>query len=301
MDRWAGAEGVIHQSQKTPWTATDHTRAGQRKPPSVRAGNLRYFLAFLLESDSRMAAMAHWQRLLLLAVFIAAPARGWAGPPYVSDDAEPTDYGHYEIYLFTQGVAARGDANGASGLDFNYGATPDLQLTAVFPIAYDDPRGESAATGLGNIELAAKYRFLHQADIGWDVAIFPRLFLPSPQAHVGETHFSLLIPIWLEKDWGQWSVFGGGGCVIDRGGDSRDYCLAGWALARQVMPDLQLGVEIVHQSAPTRGSRAMTAAGAGMKYDFGDNYHLLAYWGPGLQNAAETGRYSWYASVLFTF
>ena len=32
-----------------------------------------------------------------------------------------------------------------------------------------------------------------------------------------------------------------------------------------------------------------------------DTCHLLAYAGPGLQNAAETARYSWYASLLFTF
>jgi len=237
-------------------------------------------------------------RTIALLAALAASGAAWAGPPYISDDAEPTDYGHYEIYLFTQGTAMRGDVSGASGIDFNYGATSDLQLTAVLPIIYDDPRAGAAASGLGNIELAAKYRFLHQADTGWDVAFFPRLFLPGPSAHLGEKHFSLLLPVWLEKDWGKWSAFGGGGCVID---DSRNFCLAGWTLTRQVLPDLQIGAELVHQTADTKGGRAMTAIGAGLKYDIDDNYHLLAYAGPGLQNAAETDRYSWYASILFTF
>ena len=240
-------------------------------------------------------------RALALLAAAILPSPVMAGPPYVSDDAEPTDYGHYEIYLFTQGTDAKGDVSGASGVDFNYGEAPDLQLTAVLPVEYDDARGQAAVAGIGNVELAAKYRILHQADMGWDVAVFPRLFLPSASAKVGERHFSLLLPIWLEKDWGKWSTFGGAGCVIDHGGGARDYCLEGWALARQVLPGLQLGAEIVHQSATTKGGRAMTALGAGMKYDLSDNYHLLAYWGPGIENAAETDRYSWYASILFTF
>jgi hypothetical protein len=61
-------------------------------------------------------------------------------------------------------------------MDFNYGATS---------IDCDKPSGERASTGFGNVELAAKYRFLHQSDAGWDVAVFPRLFLPSASERVG--------------------------------------------------------------------------------------------------------------------
>jgi hypothetical protein len=248
-----------------------------------------------------MRARTIRKALACFAVLSVLPETAMAGPPYVSDDPEPTDYGHYEIYLFTNGMEAAGGVSGASGVDFNYGAMPDLQLTAVFPIAYENPRIGSATAGLGNIELAAKYRFLHQAESALDAAVFPRLFLPSPSNAVGQRHAAFLLPLWLEKDWGKWSSFGGGGCVINRGGGSQDFCLAGWALTRQVLPDLQLGAEIVHQSADTKGGRASTGIGAGLRYDINDAYHLLAYAGPGLQNAAETARYTWYASILFTF
>jgi hypothetical protein len=224
-----------------------------------------------------------------------------AGPPFVSDDPQPTDYGHYEIYAFSQGSEARDGVGSAFGVDFNYGALPDLQLTAVIPIEMDSPVTGPTVAGLGNIELAAKYKFLHQEDIGWDVAVFPRLFLPSGSAHVGEQHFSLLLPVWAGRSWGDWSSFGGGGCVINRSGGSQDYCLAGWALTRRVLPNLQIGAEIVHQGAAGKGTRPSTSAGAGLIYDLTGNVHLLAYAGPGLQNAAETARYSWYSSVLFTF
>jgi len=228
-------------------------------------------------------------------------AAAQAGPPFVTDDPEPTDDGHFEIYAFAQGSEARDGAGSSYGIDFNYGALPDLQLTAVLPVEVDAPAAGPVVAGLGNVELAAKYKFLHQEDFGWDVAVFPRLFLPSASAEVGEKHFSLLLPIWIGRDWGDWSTFGGGGCVINRSGGSQDYCLMGWALTRHILPNLQLGAEIVHQGADSKGGRASTGAGAGLIYDINENIHLLAYAGPGLQNAAETARTSWYASVLFTF
>lgn len=245
-----------------------------------------------------MKGLANVSITVFLAL-LAAPAL--AGPPYISDDPEPTDYHHYEIYLYSNGGSARDGASGETGIDFNYGALPDLQLTAVAPLAYSMSANAANEVGFGNIELAAKYRFLRQETIGWDVALFPRVFLPSLSSRVGEDHPALLLPLWLEKDWGAWSTFGGGGCQLDRGGTSRDFCMAGWALARQVLPDLQLGAEVVHQTPTTQGGRALTGIGAGLRYDLDDHYHLLAYFGPGLQNAAETSQYSWYASILFTF
>jgi hypothetical protein len=149
---------------------------------------------------------------------ISFPAK--AGPPYLSDDPEPTDYRHFEIYSFSNGVATQEGTNGEAGIDFNYGAAPNLQLSATLPVAYDFAVSGPALGGIGNIELAAKYRFLTQESFGLDVAIFPRVFLPSVSSNVGEQHPSFLLPFWLEKDWGQWSAFGGGGCEINRGGDS---------------------------------------------------------------------------------
>ena len=225
-----------------------------------------------------------------------------AGPPYVSDDPEPTDNGHYETYLFTQGADARTGASGASGIDFNYGASDDLQLTAVIPVEYEHPEHAHGVSGIGNTELAAKFRFVHNVDAGgWDAAVFPRLFLPSASRRVGDRHFSLLLPLWVEHDWDEWSTFGGGGCVLNPGRESRNFCLAGWAVTHQITPALQLGAEIAHQGADTRDGRAFTRLGAGLRYDVSENYHLLLSAGPGLEHASDTGNYSWYAALLLTY
>jgi hypothetical protein len=237
--------------------------------------------------------------ITVVLVLLARPAL--AGPPYVSDDPEPTDYKHFEIYSFSAGTATRGDLGGASGIDFNYGAAPNLQLTATLPIGFDNPAGGSASFGPSNIELAAKYRFLHQDSFGLDVAVFPRVFLPSPTKNIGNPTASLLLPVWVQKDWsGGWSAFGGGGCVIS-GRAAQNFCLTGGVVSYQLLPKLQLGVELSHQTADRSGTSARTSVGLGAKYDINDTYHLLGYVRRGIQNADETDEYSWYASVLFTF
>jgi hypothetical protein len=224
-----------------------------------------------------------------------------AGPPYISDDPEPTAYQHYEIYAYTDGTTERGATAGEAGIDFNYGAAPDLQLTAVAPIGYESPADMPATTGLGNVQFAAKYRFLHQDGFGFDVSVFPRVFLPSGSPYAGTRHASLFLPVWVGRDWEKWSMFGGGGCTLNRNGASRNFCQVGWVLARQVLPDLQFGAEIVHQTADEKAGNQTTGIGAGIIYDLSDTYHLMSYVGPGIQNAARNDECAWYAAVQFTF
>ncbi|HWS10822.1 MAG TPA: hypothetical protein VN362_23495, partial [Xanthobacteraceae bacterium] len=204
------------------WRIADSPQRGTRQSASLSLGRR----STVISSAARMCVCG----ALLLGI---TPAM--AGPPYLTDDPEPTDYKHFEIYTFTNGIATRGDTNGEAGVDFNYGGAPNLQLTATVPAAYDLPAGGPFVGGLGNVELAAKYRFLTQQNVGLDVAVFPRVFLPSGAANVGEQHASFLLPVWMQKDWGPWSAFGGGGCEVNRGGDARDFCLAGLVVTRQIV------------------------------------------------------------------
>jgi hypothetical protein len=240
-----------------------------------------------------------WTFTTIAALGLVCPAM--AGPPYVSDDPEPTDYKHFEIYTFNNGTAARGDLGGASGIDFNYGAAPDLQLTATIPAGFDRSAVTATSIGLSNIELAAKYRFLHQDSFGLDVSVFPRVFLPSPSKNIGDDTASLLLPVWVQKDWkGGWSAFGGGGCVVSER-SPRNFCLTGGVVTYQLLPRLQMGVELFHRTADASGTPASSSIGLGARYDISDAYHLLGYVRRGIQNADETDQFSWYASILFTF
>jgi hypothetical protein len=166
-----------------------------------------------------LAVVGVWLALL------AQPAM--AGPPLVSDDPEPTDAGHFEIYTFDYGINTRTGTAGEAGIDFNYGAAPDLQLTATLPEGYNSTAGGSTHVGLGNIELAAKYRFVHQDTFGLDVSVFPRIFLPSGSNVVGDNQVSLLLPIWIQKDFSEeGSAFGGSCCTFNEI-RTADFCQAG--------------------------------------------------------------------------
>ena len=72
-------------------------------------------------------------------------------------------------------------------------------------------------------------------------------------------------------------------------------------MTRQVSSNLQVGLELFHQTPDTQGGEVTTSLGAGVKYDLSDNFHLLGYLGRGIQNTEATDRFNWYTAVLFTF
>ncbi len=234
-----------------------------------------------------------------VALLAAWPAPTLAGPPFVTDDAEPTDLGHWEIYNFATGVGTSGEVSGEAGFDLNYGAAKDLQLTVVLPAQFQT----GVQTGPGQIELAAKFKFLHQTPGSWtpDVAVFPRLFAPTGASQFGPSRLGLLLPLWAEKDWGRWSLFGGGGYDINPGPGNRNNWLSGVTLARALSDRLTLGAEVYHQTAETRDGRDFTGLNVGAIYKIAKHWSLLASTGPGVQNAREQGQYDFYFALEATY
>jgi hypothetical protein len=81
--------------------------------------------------------------LLSLAV-VGLPSSASAGPPFITDDPEPVELGHWEVYGFSAGAFDRHDASGLGpSLEVNYGAAPNLQLHIITGLANDDPTGTS--------------------------------------------------------------------------------------------------------------------------------------------------------------
>ena len=63
------------------------------------------------------------------------PRLAVAGPPFVTDDPEPTDTGHFEDYLYTQGAPVSGEAfEPGVGIEIDYGAFANTQLTLTLPL-----------------------------------------------------------------------------------------------------------------------------------------------------------------------
>jgi len=225
----------------------------------------------------------------------AAPAS--AGPPFLTDDPVPTDRAHWEIYNFALGSQAAGALSGQAGLDLNYGAAKDLQLTAVIPMDYD--AGGRTNLGLGDIELAAKYRLLHQDENGLmpDVAIFPRVFVDSADKRFGSARTSLFLPVWVGKDWGSWSVFGGGGYQINPGPGQRDFWQFGAAVTHALNDRLTLGLEAFRFGRESDDGAPVTLVNLGLLYRFTPHWSLLAAGGPGVENASREGNYNFYVAL----
>ncbi len=166
-------------------------------------------------------------RELVAFALTAAAAPAFAGPPYLTDDPVPTDLGHWEIYAFTAGEGLHSTSDDESGLNLNYGPVENVQLTATLPFAFSKDLERNWRTGTGDVELGVKYRFINDQRSAISAAIFPRVILATSSIAEGEKT-RLLLPLWLEKDFGGGtSLFGGGGYEVNPGSANRNFWEAG--------------------------------------------------------------------------
>ena len=244
------------------------------------------------------------------------PAALLAGPPFLTDDPEPVDYGHWEINNFISSVFARGTSyTAAPASDINYGILPNVQAHVNVAFAASTTSGPGTSYGPADLELGVKYRFVEAKPEDWwpQIAVYPLLDLPAGDASrgLGTGSVHAFLPLWLQKDFGKWTAFGGGGYWINPGPGNHDYWYTGWGLLRQVTDSLQLGGELYHQtrsslSAPGSpgfpiGTEDTTGFNFGGTYDFDKTYHLLFSAGRGLENAASSNEFSYYIALRVTF
>jgi len=220
-----------------------------------------------------------------------------AGPPYQTDDPEPTDHRHWEIYNFITLDGRGGDYDGSTGLDLNYGAATGLQLTATLPLAFERTSPDRARIGAGDLELGAKYRFIDEEESGWQAAIFPRIIMPTAAHDLGGNRARLLLPLWVQKDVGKTSVFGGGGYEINPGSGNRDFWQAGVAITHDFSKSTALGAEVAWQSSDTCDGKSSTGVNLGLIQKLGGPFSLLAAAGPSF-SGGETSYHAYGALAL---
>ena len=233
--------------------------------------------------------------------FLAAATSVQAGPPFATDDPEPVEFQHWEVYL---GSAYEHTSDGANGtlphLEVNYGALPNLQLHLIAPVAFDAPSGANRQFGYGDTELGAKYRFLDEADGNPQIGVFPLVELPtgSRARGLGSGHTQVFLPVWLQKKFGTWTTYGGGGCWINPGAGNRNWWFTGWLIQKEVRPGLTVGAEVFHETAQGNGVDSDTKMNVGIVWDLDESRHILASVGPTIQG--PTG-YQAYLALQFTF
>lgn len=239
-----------------------------------------------------------------VAVLSIAPA--WAGPPFVTDDPEPVDFRHSEFFVFSMGtLAAANQTTGmAPGFEYNYGVIPSGRIGVVAPIAFGQSSAGSFNLGYGDTELSFKYKFVEQDKSGWrpDIAVAPQVNLPTgdPRRGLGEGNTRTFLPLWAQKDFGDWTTYGGGGFWVNPGAANRNFWFAGWVLQRKVTDKLSIGGELFRQTAEKIGDRPTSGFNVGAIYDADEHHHLLFSIGRGIENAKATNQLSWYIGLQVT-
>jgi hypothetical protein len=261
-----------------------------------------------VSAAGRAATKGRGVRLAALCAFVAlmTSQSARAGPPFVTDDPEPVETGHWEVYGFSTGTHVQGDTSGdLAGVEVNFGAAPNLQLHLIAPLAFDAPAGGGLQTGLGDVELGVKYRLIDPGRGDWwpQVGVFPLIEAPTGDERrgLGDGRVRAFLPVWIQKDFGGWTTYGGGGYWINPGPGKQDYWFAGWLLQRQVTKKLALGGEVFHQTPDTVAGKAASGFNLGGVYDFTEHYHLLFSAGRGFENAARSNDFSYYLGAQWTF
>ena len=240
-----------------------------------------------------------WARVLVLAAGLL-PGAARAGPPFVTDDPEPVEHRHWELYLASQNELTHDQATGTCPhMEINYGAVPNLQLHLIVPLAYSRPSGGPTVLGAGDVELGAKLRFVQERPRVPMVGTFPQLELPvgSESQGLGTGHWHALLPLWLQKSRGPWLTYGGGGYWLNPGNGNRNYWLAGWLVQRALSARAALGTEIFAATPDRIGGRGSVRFNLGSVLDLTGHHHILLSAGHSL---GGDDAFQWYAGYQFT-
>jgi Putative MetA-pathway of phenol degradation len=190
----------------------------------------------------------------------------FAGPPYLTDDPDPVDTGHSEAIINSQLDYNHHTFNfNAPALDLNYGAISNVHLHLGAGMITSAPQHGASETGFGDLELGAKWRLLRETNWLPEIAIYPAVELPTGDASrgLGNGRVWFRLPLWLGKNFGEWSTYGGGGAVVNTAFGQRDYAYGGWQFQRSLGKRFTLGGEIFAQGRPDADNRSFVALNFG--------------------------------------
>jgi len=236
-----------------------------------------------------------YTRLTALACGVFASVENlWAGPPFVTDDPVPVDYKNWAVYLSTTLDHGADGWDGAFPLmEINYGALPDLQLHLQVTNSFTATVGDSVRAGFGDTELGFKYRFVAEATARPQISFYPLVEIPSGDRErgLGSGHTDLYLPFWMQKGFGKWTVYGGGGYWFNPGPDNRNWCFSGIAVQRKISERFVLGGELFHQTAKVRDGTSTTFINGGAIWEWGEHWHFLFSTGHTIQGRSELDAY----------
>jgi hypothetical protein len=216
-----------------------------------------------------------YSKTLLLILLLSS--QSYAGPPFVTDDPQPVDYKHWELYIASgQSFSENETIATLPHMEFNYGIIPEVQLHIILPMEYSHI-GSTSKYRFSNTELGIKYRFVDETESRPQMGVFPLLELPTESNSGDERSKSIqaFFPLWIQKSWGDFTIYGGGGYWLNPGSDKKNSLLLGWEAQYNFSKALTLGGELFYQTPEDINSTASTSFNIGGYINLTDENHLL--------------------------
>lgn len=208
-----------------------------------------------------------------------------AGPPFDTDDPQPVDLFHWEFYIASVYEFSGNNENATlPHIEVNYGAVRNMQIHILTGMGYvkEDSHHQY---GFMTAELGVKYRFVN-AENGLQIGVFPLIELPTSRKVdlVGNNNLQLFLPLWIQKDFGKFSTYGGGGLWINPGGNNKNWLFAGYQGQYNFSETLTLGGELYFKSADAEGADSDFSIKLGGYININEGNHILFSIGHSLKN-----------------
>ena len=231
---------------------------------------------------------------LMLATMRGADAQG--GPPMLTDDPDTPGANHWEINTaFTLSDTHAEQSRSFPHVDINYGLGDSLQLkyeTGWLFVQTPEPR---RASGLDNSLIGVKWRFVGRDDDAFKASIYPQYEFQngthSVERGIAEPAPNLLLPLELSGSFGRVSLVAELGYQFLH--DARNEWVYGLLGAFRVSEALELLAEI-HGTTDSRPNNWDSVVNVGLRRSLTDRLKLLASVGTGLNNEAETTKWTVY-------
>ncbi len=151
--------------------------------------------------------------------------------------------------------------------------------------------------------MSVKYRFIQETDNRPMVSIFPRVVTNTGDAGkgLGNGAPQVFPPVWLQKKWGEWQSYGGGGYWINNAPNAINHWFFGWQLQKDISEHLTLGGEIYFNTEQTAGIGSSSGFNLGGFYNLYEHNHLFFWAGRGLTNVEGTNQLSFYIGYQLTW
>jgi hypothetical protein len=200
-----------------------------------------------------------------------APSAHADSPPYLTTDTEPAE--KIQAAPFVEASAMSGGYELTYAVDTAIPLAPGWEMTLV-PRLVTIGDGRTAATGLGDTEIAVKYLAWSDKDAQVTIAFEPNVVLPTGGRRFGDDLVELELPILASKAWGPWSLSGEFGYERDGATSRNDHAPLSLLLERAVTGRFSVGVEMADDIPFRSGRRASLETNVGGDWTIRDGLQL---------------------------